>query len=240
MNVDEKLCPFCSEVIKSAAIKCKHCSTLLTSDHPLSAERHQSVESIKKVSSFFSGANPWLLAALAVAAIFVATNPTPNDFQNFMAEKIARSADLENSGAFGKLAAGMATLAVSSMTRHKDYYAFSIFEMDSPLLRALNPNAPRMKFVGILQQIIPLNSTEQALKPPPPPSPTQIATPSGSSPSSNPGKPAKYPRCAGSYEPEKCAADEEKLALESPEQKSARQKRLQEDRDRNIEEALSQ
>lgn len=41
--------------------------------------------------------------------------------------------------------------------------------------------------------------------------------------------PSKYPRCAGSFEPEKCERDEEKLASETPEQKRARQERLDAD-----------
>lgn len=33
MNEDEKVCPYCGEVIKKVAIKCKHCKTLLNDDN---------------------------------------------------------------------------------------------------------------------------------------------------------------------------------------------------------------
>ena len=33
MNEDEKLCPYCGEIIKKVAIKCKHCKTFLDDDN---------------------------------------------------------------------------------------------------------------------------------------------------------------------------------------------------------------
>lgn len=32
MEADEKICPFCAETVKAAAVKCKHCGSGLTED----------------------------------------------------------------------------------------------------------------------------------------------------------------------------------------------------------------
>jgi hypothetical protein len=52
---------------------------------------------------------------------------------------------------------------------------------------------------------------------------------SEASASATPGKP-NYERCAGSYEMEKCRAEEERLASETPEQAAAKRKQMEGDR----------
>jgi hypothetical protein len=56
---------------------------------------------------------------------------------------------------------------------------------------------------------------------------------SEASASATPRKP-NYERCAGSYEMEKCRAEEERLASETPEQAAARRKQMDEDRAKTI------
>lgn len=63
---------------------------------------------------------------------------------------------------------------------------------------------------------------------------TACDAPSSTQPaaSTEPKKP-NYARCAGSYEPEKCRAEEERLASETPAEAAARRKQLDEDRARS-------
>jgi len=48
MELDERLCPFCAEVIKSAAVKCKHCGSLLTPSNSHPERMQQELKSRRK------------------------------------------------------------------------------------------------------------------------------------------------------------------------------------------------
>ena len=48
--MDTKLCPFCAEDIKSAAIKCKHCGEMLTDSSSGPLEKKASLSDVERTS----------------------------------------------------------------------------------------------------------------------------------------------------------------------------------------------
>ena len=59
MNNDEKICPFCGELIKLVAIKCKHCNSKLNNDIPenfsSASKKNSAIESIYSYKTMSQG-----------------------------------------------------------------------------------------------------------------------------------------------------------------------------------------
>lgn len=147
MKSDERLCPFCAEIIKKEAIKCKHCSSYVVDTLQ---DRHKASNVRRKKYTA-----PWIL--IITLAILAITNPTESDFKYEVVKHIQGSGKVDPNDLIGKLTTGIASYAVNSITERKSYLFFSIFEMDNSLLKIIDPNAHKVKYLGILGMIIPLN-----------------------------------------------------------------------------------
>ena len=97
----------------------------------------------------------WVILGL-VALVLAFTNPNEKDFKYEIVKKIQESGEIDDLNPFQKLMVGIASYAIDSVTERKNYLIFSIFEIDSSLIKIINPDTPRLKFVGIAGQIIPL------------------------------------------------------------------------------------
>ncbi len=143
MNSNLKECPYCAELIKTRAIKCRHCGQNFFDKQNTEANSR-------------SWDDPIAIICGVLALILYLTNPTQNDFKEAIVQRINESGTVDKSNQFQKLIVGIASYAIDSVTTRTNYYIFSIFEIDSSLLRIIDGNTPRLKFVGIAGRIIPL------------------------------------------------------------------------------------
>jgi len=155
MNADEKLCPFCAEIIKAKAIKCRHCLADFNEEYKFSATSKVAESRIPHKIEQTRNYIWWILFGLIVV-ILAFTNPNEKDFKYEIVKKIQESEKVDDSNPFHKLMLGVASYAIESVTERNNYLIFSIFEIDSSLLKIVNPDMPRLRFLGIGRQIIPL------------------------------------------------------------------------------------
>jgi ABC-type phosphate/phosphonate transport system permease subunit len=146
MNPDDKKCPFCAEIVKKEAIKCKHCGSNIAKVPPILSQPPKSRR------------NKYTLMVIFIAAtlILASTNPDEKDFNEQVIKNLQGSQKLNQDDTIGKLAIGVTSYAINLMTERKNYYIFSVFEIDTSLLKIINPNTQRMRYLGVLGQIIPL------------------------------------------------------------------------------------
>ena len=96
------------------------------------------------------------------------TNPTKNDFVDFATAEIKKKyPDLNfkaepNSSGIEKMIAGFGNMMITSYlnesTTRKDYWLFSIYELDMKLARDFGAEAKNMKVLGVAGNFIPLSS----------------------------------------------------------------------------------
>jgi hypothetical protein len=155
MKPDEKVCPLCAEIIKLKAIKCRHCLADLTTDFKFSSSsvkaNTHNLNKIQRNKSYVG----WILFAIVITTLAL-TNPNEKDFKYEIVKKIQESGKIDGSSFIGKLAAGIASYAINSATVRTNYYLFSTFEIDSSLLKNINPDTPRIKFLGIGGMVFPI------------------------------------------------------------------------------------
>ena len=153
MNANERKCPYCAEIIKNEALKCKHCGSSLK---------------VSVMADFFNNKKNsvkkryWFLCIAILVAMFL-TNPDKTDFNYEMVKRIQDSDKANNTKPIGKITAGFKSLAISAMTVRNNYIFFSVFKTDNSLLRIIDPKIPKLKFLGIFGEIIPLFSTDTKL-----------------------------------------------------------------------------
>lgn len=155
MNLDEKECPYCAEIIKAKATKCRHCGSDLSQTFTPNLKVNREDVSNFQLQESRKSYTGWIILAF-VAVILTFTNPTEKDFKYEIVKKIQESGKVDDSNPFEKLIVGFASYAIDSATERKDYLIFSIFEIDTSILKIINPDTPRLKFLGIGGQIIPI------------------------------------------------------------------------------------
>ena len=168
---DKKACQFCGEEILVVALKCKHCGSNLAVG-ALNAGNSAAATSTSDDERESSN-EPSFWTQLAVyGVIFVigvgllSTNPSRDEFKSFLNQKIEggiekvlfkASSDKDTQGILGSIVKGIASAAMSKILHRQNYYVFSIFELDTSLIRAIGVDVPQVKFLGIAGNFIPLN-----------------------------------------------------------------------------------
>jgi hypothetical protein len=167
MNLNEKNCKYCGEIVKKFANRCIHCGELLdiqlpTQGYPSMQNAAREIKSGGISGSFFTVIVGVVIFGLAM------TNPSKTDFKNFINEKISSKVDKELSkdntlGSSKELISGfvkgIANIAVEGMINRENFFIFSTYEVDTSFLKALNQDIPEMKFLGVANSFIPLSKS---------------------------------------------------------------------------------
>jgi len=167
MNLNEKNCKYCGEIIKKFANRCIHCGELLdiqlpTQGYPSMQNAAREVKSGGISGSFFT-----LIVGVIIFGLAM-TNPSKTDFKNFINEKISSKVDKELSkentlNSSKELISGfvksIANIAVEGMINRENFFIFSTYEVDTSFLKALNQDIPEMKFLGVANSFIPLSKS---------------------------------------------------------------------------------
>jgi hypothetical protein len=126
------------------AVKCRHCGqSLAETQNPQISSR--------------SWDDP--IATIIIAIILLIlylTNPSEKEFKDAITQRIDESGIVDKSNPFQQLMVGIASYAINAITTRSNYYIFSIFEIDSSLLKMIDNDTPKLKFIGIAGHIIPL------------------------------------------------------------------------------------
>jgi len=103
-----------------------------------------------------------IVIAVIVGAGLAFTNPEKNEFVQFLNKQVVKSID-EKSPELGKeartFASGIIAIAIEKNTERKDYFVFSVYNVDTSVFRLFNSEVPDLKFLGIVGQFIPLSKT---------------------------------------------------------------------------------
>lgn len=144
---ETKTCPYCSEEILTTAIKCKHCGSDLSDATPYLTNPISIAIYLARRASVY---------ILIIGAVFLAiTNPTKSDFTSY----VKGSLELRDSGndRMNSLFTGIATVAVTTMTDRSNFLLFSVFDVDTSMLRAFKSNVPTLKYLGIGGTFVPMS-----------------------------------------------------------------------------------
>jgi hypothetical protein len=120
MNSDEKQCPYCAELIKLNAIKCKHCG----SDINEYAQESQNQELISSFASFNLYRIVKVVLFVAITSIIlISSNPKKSSFVNHIDMKVMNYAN-QNGGALGLGVASLISTPIvnKSITRYMKKY----------------------------------------------------------------------------------------------------------------------
>ena len=89
-----------------------------------------------------------IVFAVIVGAGLAFTNPEKSEFVQFLNKQIIKSMD-EKTPDLGKegktFASGLMAIAIDKTTDRKDYFVFSVYNVDTSVLRLFNNDVPAME-----------------------------------------------------------------------------------------------
>ena len=120
--MDTKLCPFCAEDIKSAAIKCKHCGEMLTDSSSGPLEKKASLSDVERTSGdhvYFQSGN------VQVTSTLVKINSRSYQTRNISSVEVKGHKEQTSIGCLGAIATCLG-LGLLSMVANATSISLSI------------------------------------------------------------------------------------------------------------------
>ena len=97
-----------------------------------------------------------IVFAVIVGAGLAFTNPEKSEFVQFLNKQIIKSMDEKTPDLVKEaktFASGLMAIAIDKTTERKDYFVFSVYNVDTSVFRLFNNDVPDLKFLGIGSQL---------------------------------------------------------------------------------------
>ncbi len=96
-----------------------------------------------------------LVLGVAIAVAMVATNPTMDDYSNFLGHKYVHSADSQDNvtRGFALILGGLAGSVLAAQTTRKNYFLFSTYETDT--------GTKKLVYMGVFKNFINLEEARE-------------------------------------------------------------------------------
>jgi hypothetical protein len=135
----------------------------LPTDHYQSRNTNQ-----ESGGSYFVKGLSTLISIILIVGLLI-TNPSKAEFIDYLNHKISgglqrlltkEDFNEKTKGVMSTITQGIAKLALARLIKEQNFYLFHIYEIDTTLIRLVDADIPKFKFIGVANQFIPMHAEE--------------------------------------------------------------------------------